>query len=157
MWVPTTGAKRLCGLQAAEATRKPVIAAVAALAVIAPAPLLAAPPVAHAWTCADLVQQALIPNCQAMSPDSQQKLLNELATSDPTQLRAAGSQTAPSECAGITDPTQLAQCVRTVAIENQQDQQTGGQKVPCSYDITNGNTGQKTNYPLGCDPTLPNR
>lgn len=78
--------------------RKLLIAGVAAAASIALVPIVNAP-TAQAWTCNDLVQATLIPQCLQLpptGPDSQQSLLNEIATSDPTQIRGGAVQNPPA-------------------------------------------------------------
>lgn len=76
-----------------------LIAGAAAVAAITFSTLSPTITVAHAWTCNDLVQAALIPQCLRLpptGPDSQQSLLNEIATSDPTQIRGGAVQNPPA-------------------------------------------------------------
>jgi hypothetical protein len=81
--------------------RKATIGGVAAI-VIAPIALLATSPAAHAWACADLVQPRNALTCNNMGPEWQQQYLNEIAASDPGQLKGG----TPKE--GLTNQDPLA-------------------------------------------------
>ena len=92
--------------------RRMLIAGVAAAASIALVPMVNAP-TAHAWTCNDLVQAALIPGCLSLpltGPDSQQAFLNGIATSDPTQIRAGAVQDPPAPIPAYCSYAQQGAC-----------------------------------------------
>ena len=66
--------------------RKATLASLTALVIAIISPFVTAP-AAHAWTCADLVQPRNTLTCKNMGPEWQQQYLNEIAASDPGQLK----------------------------------------------------------------------